>query len=46
MRRFVYEENPAPPFKPPKKGDEVNPTLVHRINTGKEYMDLFAQPEK
>lgn len=44
VRRFVYEGNPVPPFKP-KKGDEVEPDLAKRVEAGKEFMDLFAQPE-
>lgn len=46
VRRFVYEGAPAPPFKPPKKNEQVDPTLARKIGIGEAYMDLFAQPEK
>ena len=45
VRRFVLDGAPAPAFKP-KKGGEIDPELAKKVETGNEFMDLFAQPEK
>lgn len=45
VRRFAIE-GAYPPFKPPKKGAEVDEKLEKKIRIGKDYMDEFAQPEK
>jgi formate hydrogenlyase subunit 6/NADH:ubiquinone oxidoreductase subunit I len=44
-RHFVLDgqETPAAPYKP-KKGEETDPALAKKIESGKEFMDLFAQP--
>ena len=43
LRRFVFEGEPVPAFKP-KKGGESDATLAQKVERGREYMDLFAQP--
>jgi len=45
VRRFVLDGAPVPPFKP-KKGGETDTELAKQVEIGKEFMDLFAQPEK
>lgn len=45
VRRFVLDGAPVPPFKP-KKGGEIDPELAKKVEIGKEFMDLFAQPGK
>src|SRR5713226_5032129 len=45
VRRFVLDGAPVPPFKP-KKGGETDPELAKKVEIGKEFMDLFAEPEK
>jgi formate hydrogenlyase subunit 6/NADH:ubiquinone oxidoreductase subunit I len=44
-RHFVLdgEGAPAPPYKP-KKGEETDPELGEKVESGKQFMDLFAQP--
>jgi hypothetical protein len=44
-RHFVLdgEEAPAPPYRP-KKSEETDPELAKQVDSGKEFMDLFAQP--
>jgi hypothetical protein len=42
VRHFVLDA-PVPAFKP-KKGEETDIELVKKIDSGKEFMDLFAQP--
>ena len=44
-RRFIVNPSGVAPFKP-KKGDESDPELNDQIRTGKEFMDLFAHPER
>jgi hypothetical protein len=39
----VVDEAPVSPFKP-KKGEETDMELAKKIDSGKEFMDLFAQP--
>jgi formate hydrogenlyase subunit 6/NADH:ubiquinone oxidoreductase subunit I len=45
VRRFVLDGTAVPAFKP-KKGGETDPELAKKVESGKEFMDLFAQPEK
>jgi formate hydrogenlyase subunit 6/NADH:ubiquinone oxidoreductase subunit I len=45
VRRFVLDRTAVPAFKP-KKGGETDPELAKKVESGKEFMDLFAQPEK
>jgi formate hydrogenlyase subunit 6/NADH:ubiquinone oxidoreductase subunit I len=42
VRHFVLN-TPVPSFKP-KKDEETNIELVKKIDSGREFMDLFAQP--
>lgn len=44
-RRFVVDPSGVPPYKP-KKGDEADPELDEQVHAGKEFMDLFAHPER
>ena len=43
VRHFVVDGAPVPPFKP-KKGEETDIELAKKMDSGKEFMDLFAQP--
>ena len=45
VRHFVLDGAPVPPFKP-KKGGETDPELAKKVEFGKEFMDLFAQPDR
>lgn len=45
VRRFVLDDEvPIPAFKP-KKDEEKDAELAKRIDSGKEFMDLFAHPQ-
>src|SRR6266542_3232093 len=43
VRHFVLDGAPVPSFKP-KKGEEADTELAKKVDSGKEFMDLFAQP--
>ena len=45
MARHFVLDSPVAPFKP-AKGGETDTELAKKVETGKEFMDLFAQPEK
>ena len=45
VRQFVLDDVPAPPFRP-KKGEETDKELAKQVDSGKEFMALFAQPER
>lgn len=43
IRRFVFDDTPIPPFKP-QKGGESDMEVARKVEAGREFMDLFAQP--
>jgi formate hydrogenlyase subunit 6/NADH:ubiquinone oxidoreductase subunit I len=43
VRHFVFEGQPVPAFKP-KKEENLDSEVSQRVERGKEFMDLFAQP--
>src|SRR3970040_3194546 len=45
MARHFVLDSPVAPFKP-AKGGETDTELGKKVETGKEFMNLFAQPEK
>ena len=45
MARHFVLDSPVAPFKP-AKGGETDTELAKKVETGEEFMDLFAQPEK
>jgi formate hydrogenlyase subunit 6/NADH:ubiquinone oxidoreductase subunit I len=44
MARHFVLDSPVAPFKP-AKGGETDTELAKKVETGKEFMDLFAQPK-
>jgi hypothetical protein len=45
MSRHFVLDSPVAPFKP-AKGGETDPDLAKKVEIGKEFMDLFAQPAR
>jgi formate hydrogenlyase subunit 6/NADH:ubiquinone oxidoreductase subunit I len=45
MARHFVLDSPVAPFKP-VKGGETGTELAKKVETGKEFMDLFAQPAR
>jgi formate hydrogenlyase subunit 6/NADH:ubiquinone oxidoreductase subunit I len=45
MSRHFVLDSPVTPFKP-AKGGETDPDLAKKVEIGKEFMDLFAQPAR
>ena len=44
VRHFVFDYGaPVAPFKP-QKGEQTDTELANKIESGKEFMELFAQP--
>ena len=44
-RRFVLDPSAVAPYRP-KKAGEPDPEMAQHVQAGKEFMDLFAHPER